>query len=74
MEKLIGTKIKYSGFDWEVTSFTPMTKYPNISRRCEETGKYPAWFGVSKVLKNGNLSEKQTMCVLFFKNGGFVVM
>ena len=74
METMIGKTITYANADWKVTSFTPMTEYPNMAKACEKTGKYPAFFGVRKILKNGNLSEKQTMCILFFIKGGFIVM
>jgi len=73
MEKLIGTVIEYGGADYKVTSCSPIVdKYPNMAKACEDTGKYPAFFGAAKILKNGTLSEKQTICVLFFKSGNFV--
>lgn len=73
MEKMIGNVIEYGGASYKVTSCKPFgNEYPNMAKTCENTGKFPAFFGAAKILKNGNLSEKQTICVLFFKSGNFV--
>ena len=75
MENLIGKTIEHAGASWTVTSCTPIEKeYENIIRVCKETNKHPAYFGVSKVLKNGKLSDKQKMVVMFFESGSFIVL
>ena len=73
MEKLIGTVIEYGGSKYKVTTCKPISEeYPNMAKACENTGKFPAIYGAGKILKNGNLSKNQTMCLLFFKSGNFV--
>lgn len=72
MEKIIGTVIEYGGALYKVTGFSSMEDYPNITKTCVETGKYPAIFGAGKILKSGKVSKNQTIAVLFFKNGNFV--
>lgn len=67
MEKLIGTVIEYGGAKYQVTGYTCISaKYPSMAKACFNTGKYQAIFGAAKILKNGSLSKKQTIAVLFF--------
>lgn len=73
MENMVGKIINYGGAEYKITSCKSMLPdYPSMAKACEEAGKFPAFFGASKILKNGNLSKNQTMCVLFFKSGNFV--
>ena len=72
MERLVGTIIEYGNSKYKVTSCKPMIEYPNMAKACEDSGKYPAFFGAGKILKNGEISKNQTMCLLFFKSGNFV--
>lgn len=73
MENMVGKIIDYGGSKYKVTSCKNMLPdYPNMAKNCEQSGKFPAFFGASKILKNGNLSKNQTMCLLFFKSGNFI--
>ena len=68
MEGLIGKIIEYAGAKYQVTGFNSFAEtYPNMAKACEDSGKYPAYFGAGKILRNGEISKKQTICVLFFK-------
>jgi len=71
MEKLLGKIIEAKGSKYKITSFKEIEpEYPNIRNACESSGKYPAYFFCSKILKNGNVSNKQNIVCLFFKKSG----
>ena len=74
MDEMVGKVIEYGGAKYQVTGYTCISaKYPNMAKACFNTGKYQAIFGAAKILKNGRLSKKQIITVLFFiKSGNFV--
>lgn len=76
MENLVGKEIEARGLKYKITGFKKIgTEYPNIIKACENSGKYPAYFFAGKILRNGNVSEKQTIVCLFFKETeSFIVM
>lgn len=76
MENLIGKEIEARGSKYKITGFKKIEpEYPNIIKACENSGKYPAYFFAGKILRNGNVSEKQTIVCLFFKETEhFVIM
>ena len=68
MNKLIGKTIETRGARYQITGFKMIeAEYANTIKVCENTGKYPAYFFGSKILRSGKLSEKQTVVCLFFK-------
>lgn len=59
--------------DYKITSYNKVSEeYPNIIRTMIETNKYPAYFKAQKILRNGNLSEKQTKTLMIFTNGNII--
>lgn len=76
MNEQLNRVVKIAGCDYMIKSATPINPmYKNIIKTCEATGKYPVYFGARKILKNGTLSDKQTKCLLIFKEtGNFIVM
>lgn len=71
MNEQLNRVVKINGGDYKITSVSLINpKLENTIRTCERTGKYPAYFGARKILKNGSLSEKQTKCLLIFKESG----
>ena len=59
--------------DYKITSYNKVSEeYPNIIRTMIETNKYPAYFKAQKILRNGNLSEKQTKTLMIFTNANII--
>lgn len=68
MKNLIGKTIETRGARYQITGFKMIeAEYANIIKACDNSGKYPAYFFGSKILRNGKLSEKQNVVCLFFK-------
>lgn len=68
MNNLIGKTIETKGARYRIAGFKMIeSEYVNTIKACEDSGKYPAYFFGSKILKSGKLSEKQSVICLFFK-------
>ena len=68
MNNLIGKTIETKGARYQITGYKMIeAEYQNTIKACENSGKYPAYFFGSKILRNGKLSEKQSIVCLFFK-------
>lgn len=68
MNNLIGKTIETRGARYQITGFKMIeAEYKNTIKVCEDTGKYPAYFFGGKILRNGKVSEKQTVVCMFFK-------
>ena len=68
MNNLIGKTIETRGAKYQITGFKMIeAEYANTIKACEDSGKYPAYFFGSKILRSGKLSEKQNVICLFFK-------
>ncbi len=68
MNNLIGKTIETKGARYQITGYKMIeAEYANTIKACENSGKYPAYFFGSKVLRSGKLSEKQSVVCLFFK-------
>ena len=71
MNEQIGRIVTVYGADYKITSAQPFNpELKNMIRVAEETGKYPATFWFAKILKNGDVSQKQGFCAYIFKKSG----
>ena len=68
MNNLIGKTIETRGTRYQITGYKMIeAEYQNTIKACENSGKYPAYFFGSKILRSGKLSENQNVVCLFFK-------
>lgn len=67
MEEQLNRVINYGGAAYKITSVKEIEpEFANTINICKKTGKYPAYFWASRILKNGNVSEKQGLLVMVF--------
>ena len=68
MNNLIGKTIETRGARYQITGYKMIeAEYQNTIKACENSGKYPAYFFGSKILRSGKLSENQNVVCLVFK-------
>lgn len=73
MKMQIGKEVNYFSGTYRITNCIPFdVSLVNLIKTAESTGKFPAYFWFSKVLKNGEVSKKQGFSAFVFKNGNFV--
>lgn len=69
MENLIGMIHSQNDGDYELVSIKPFgDELVNLKRVAEETGKYPAYFFFSKILKSGKTSKQGFVALMFEKS------
>lgn len=69
MENLIGMIYSQRDGDYKLVSIQPFSdELVNMKRVAKETGKYPAYFFFSKILKSGKTSKQGFVAFMFEKS------
>ena len=73
MNELVGKEVTYYSGKYKITSCTPFdSSLVNMIKVAEDTGKYPAYFWLAKILRSGKVSEKQGFVAFISKNGTII--